>query len=207
VAYILGTTVTASGCLTRLIDIVSRSPTALEDLVGFRRGRLASGFSILLLKQPLGASDFEFFGYTYMSGGRIGLPSNIPSIDRARPKVDDEVKNAVAGGDLTPDFYAKFASKIPLQGDERYVKIVSAIGHDSAMPMADQSPASMQGVAQLNLKKDRPKSFLVAAEIRGSIWTLADPGRTKLDVAARPRYDQPFSNDPRRKAIEFLARA
>lgn len=206
-AYILGTAVTASGCLTRLIDIVNRSPAALEDLVGFHRGRLATGFSILLLKQPLGASDFEFFGYTYMSGGRIGLPSNVPSIDSARPKVDDGVRNAVAGGDLTPDFYARFASKIPLQGDERYVKIVSVIGHDSAIPMANQYPASMQGVAQLNLKKDRPKNFLVAAEIRGSIWTLADPGRTKLDVAAGPRHDQPYSNDPRKKVMEFLARA
>jgi hypothetical protein len=203
--YRLGTTVTASGCLTRLIDVVDRSPTDLEDLIGFYRGRLARGFSILLLKQSLGASDFEFFGYTYMSGGRFGLPSNVASIDRERPKVDERVRGAIAAGDLAPDFYEKFASKISLQGVERYVKIVSAIGHDDTMLMADQYPASMKGVAQLNLKKDRPKTFLVAAEVSGSIWTLADSGRTKLDVAARPRYDLPYSNDPRKKVTDFLA--
>ena len=206
-AYRLGTTVLASGCLTRLIDVVNRSPADLEDLIGFYRGRLARGFSILLLKQPLEASDFAFFGYTYMSGGRIGLPSNVPSIDRERPKVDERVRGAIAAGDLTPDFYANFASKISLQGKERYVKIVPAIGHDDRMPMAGQYPASMKGVAQLNLKKDRPKTFLVAAEISGSIWTLADPGRTKVDVAARPRYDLPYSNDPRKKVTDYLALA
>jgi hypothetical protein len=201
-AYVLGTPAMASGCLTRLIDIVNRAPTELEDLVGFHRGRLANGFYLLLLKQPLAPMDFEFYGYTYMSGGKIGLPSN-----SARPKVDDLVRSTLhnAGPRVAPDVYEQFARAIRLNGQERYVKIVPVIGHDDAMPMADQYPASKKGITQLNLKKDKAKIFLVAAEIHGSIWALAD--RTKIDVGARPRYDQPYGNDPQKKVIDFLASA
>lgn len=199
----------ASGCLTRLIDIVNRTPTELEDLVGFHRGRLANGFCLLLLKQPLAPGDFEFFGYTYMSGGRVGLPHNDSAIDRARPKVDDMVRAAIHGPSpkVAPDSYERFAASVRLGGPERYVKIIPTTGHDPAMGSADQYPASMKGITQLNLKRACAKTFLVAAEVHGPIWTLADPGRSRIDVGAGPRYDRPYGEDPRKKVMAFLEAA
>ena len=208
-ALVLGSTTAASGCVTRLVDIINRSPSELEDLVGYRRGRLAQGFYLLLLKHPLSAGDFEFFGYTYMSGGKIGSPSNVEAIENARPRVHDVLARSLhsAGPTVAPTIDEQFAKSIPLSGPNRYVKIVAFIGHDDHIGAADQYPASKLGIAQLNLKKAKKKDFLVAAEVHGSIWTLANSAHAKIDVGARPRYDLPYDQDPRRKVMAFLSNA
>jgi hypothetical protein len=73
---VLGSRWDERGCLTRLIDVINKEPSYLEDLVGFHRGRLSEGYYfLLLLRQRFEPEQFEFFGYTYMSGGKIGLPS------------------------------------------------------------------------------------------------------------------------------------
>jgi hypothetical protein len=203
----LGSTILAKGCLTRLIDVVNREPALLEDLVGFYRFRLRQGFYFLLLRQALLPRDFEFFGYTYMSGGKLGLPSNNPTIESARPKVHDALMASLQsdGPKVAADVIEQFVRTIQLKGQERYVKIVPFIGQDRSMGSADQYPSSKLGIKQLNLKEK--KEFLVAAEVHGSIWTIAKNGLTKIDVGSPPRYDLPYRDDPRKKVMDFLANA
>lgn len=198
----LGTTVPSKGCITRLIDVVNREPAFLEDLVGFHRGRLAQGFYFLLLTQAFGPGEFEFHGYTHMSGGKIGLPSNNPAIEGARPSVHGNLLNQFGARD-TGGLMKNFCSTIRLKGPDRYVKILPAVQHDPAMGAADQYPASKLSIRQVNLRVAKP--FLVAAEVRGTMWSLANGAR--IDVGARPRYDKPYDADPRKRVQDYLANA
>jgi TfdA family taurine catabolism dioxygenase TauD len=50
-------------------------------------GRLSKGFAFLLLIIPLRPGEFEYAGYTYWSGGKLGKPSDNAAIERARPSV------------------------------------------------------------------------------------------------------------------------
>jgi hypothetical protein len=124
-SYILGSPVRAKGCLTRLINVVNRESELLE-LVGFRRYRLQPGFYFLLLQEMLLPNDLEFFGYTYMSGGKLGKPDNDKTIESARPKVHDTLA-ASLGPKATSDVIKQFVRTIHLKGQERYVKIVPFI--------------------------------------------------------------------------------
>src|SRR5262249_32587699 len=136
-AYLLGALVPGKGCLTRLIDIINKEPPYLEDLVGFRRGRLNSGYAVLLLKQRFGPGEFEFYGYTYMSDGRIGLPSNDAAVEALRPPVHQLLMDEWSGREAERNL-KKFSEQISLTGQHRYVKIVPTIGHDPSMGAADQ---------------------------------------------------------------------
>lgn len=195
----LGQNTQSRGCLTRLIDVVNRAPEELEDLVGFQRGRLALGFSFLILKEMLTVGDFEFFGYTYMSGGKLGTPSNDPAIEAARPKVQADLAQSLDPVSMQ-QITQKFVDTIQYKGPERYVKIIPTISHDPKLGPADQYPASKLGIKQLNLVK--MKWFIDAAKVQGSIWQLADG--TYYDARSRPRYDLPYAADSRKRVMDYL---
>jgi hypothetical protein len=205
-SYILGSPVRAKGCHTRLIDVVNRESELLEDLVGFRRYRLQPGFYFLLLRETLLPNDLEFFGYTYMSSGKLGKPDNDKTIESASPKVQDTLV-ASLGPEAASDVIKQFVRTIHPKGRERYVKIVPFIPHTPLMSqfLADHYPASKLGIKQLNLINE--KKFLVAAEVHGSIWTVAKDGFNKItyDVSSHLHYDLPYRADPRKRVMEFLA--
>jgi hypothetical protein len=50
--------------------IRGRDQTRLEDLLGYRSGRLSKGWYLLFLLDAVSANDFEMHGYTHFSGGR-----------------------------------------------------------------------------------------------------------------------------------------
>jgi hypothetical protein len=199
--YELGKSVFASGCVTRLIDVVNRNPGDLEELVGFHRGRLSNGCYFLVLTDTLSPGDFEFFGYTYFSGGRFGLPSNDPAQEGARRGVHATMQIDYGDAGLKR-IERKFAEAIKPKGVERYVKIAPIILHDRTMESADQYPASRLGITQLNILRSAPKRFYVAAKMNGSSWALAD-GQT-IDVG-QARHDASYANDPRRKVVRYLS--
>jgi hypothetical protein len=188
--------------------VVNRESELLEDLVGFRRYRLKPGFYFLLLQEALLPNDFEFFGYTYMSGGKLGKPDNDKTIESARPKVHDKLV-ASLGPKAASDAIKQFVRTIQLKGQERYVKSAPFIRHTPLMSQfpADHYPASKLGIKQLNLINE--SKFLVAAEVHGSIWTVAKDGFGKIayDVGSHPRHDLPYRDDPRKRVMEFLANA
>lgn len=194
--YRIGDIVSVRGCLTRLIDIINRDPIHLEDLIGFHRGRLSRGYYLLLLKEPMAAGEFQFLGYTHLSGGKYGLPSNDPAAEAARPTVQGslEQKFGVAG---VNGLARKIAGDIPATGERRLAKIVPVIGHDQAMGPADQYPASKHGIAQFNLTV--PKKFLVSA--------FVDPNRRFQGGGLDLVMDKGTAYDSRRAVFQYLSAA
>lgn len=181
--YRLGERVMAKGCVTRLIDVANREPALVEKLVGFHAGRLAAGYWLLVLKERLAVGDFQFFGYTYMSDGRLGPPSNDPMVEAARPRVHDRL-HASLGADGVERLTRSVIASVPLTGPDRWVKIVPVTGHDDAMGPADQYPASPLGIKQMKLVK--PKSFLVAGKFDAAgRFEGAGPGA----IDGRASYD------------------
>ena len=70
----LGKVVQADGCITRLKFVINRPTRELERRIGYSAGRLDGGWWLLLLQDQVQAAEFEFYGYTQFSGGRIGHP-------------------------------------------------------------------------------------------------------------------------------------
>lgn len=153
-----------TGCLTRLIDVVNRDPSYIEQAVGFHGGRLARGYYLLLLKEKLAAEDVEFYGYTYLSGGRIGKPPSAPGSPDTREAVSQSLLTEVGPTGMRK-LQAGFAERAEISGPYRLVKIVPRIEHDQAKASGVQYPPG-RGVMQVNLIN--PKLFLVAAEVQPS---------------------------------------
>ena len=189
----IGSITQAKGCVTRLIDVNNRSQQELEDRVGFRRGRLAKGYYILVLKERLTPEDIQFFGYTYMSGGKHGLPSNDPAVERGRKSAEQALIEQLGQQGLK-SLKAMRAREHQLSGSERLVKIIPEIRHDELMGPADQYPAAPGGIMQLNLV--RPKAFLVAAHV--------DPDNTFDIGSARIAILPGVPYENRRKVAAYL---
>ena len=197
----LGSKEDQKGCLTRLIDVVNKEPSYLEDLVGFHRGRLSQGYHfLLLLKQRFEPEEFEFFGYTYMSGGKIGIPSRNPVLSELRPSAHDMVVLALGKQGAQKEL-ERLCRDIQFTGEHRYVKIVPVIPHNPRMNNAYQYPASKHGIPQFNLLVN--KRFLVAAKVLGDKWSFA--GGTSIDVGTPPRYDRPYAEDPCKRVFDYLS--
>ncbi|WP_434614615.1 hypothetical protein [Azospirillum sp. B2RO_4] len=192
----VGDTVSAYGCVTRLIDIINRDPTHLEELIGFHRGRLSRGYYLLLLKEPLAANEFEFFGYTYFSGGKFGLPSNDEAKEAARQSVHDSLLKQM-GNMGVYNLAQKVAADIPATGQNRLVKIIPVIGHDDKMKTADQYPASPHGIAQFRLIVE--KRFLVSA--------FVGPDRRFQSGALDLIINEDTGYESRRAVFQYLSRA
>lgn len=103
----VGTTGRYSGDITKLNAIGGpRPPADIERMLGYRSGRLARGYYLLLLTQPLGVDDFDFAGTTLRSGGREGLPAATINADSTRRHVSDRMRQEQ--GDL--EYLRKSAS-------------------------------------------------------------------------------------------------
>ncbi len=155
----LGKAVSADGCITRLHFIVNRPTDEIERRTGYSRGRLDGGWWWLLLTEPVRAGDFEFFGHSNSSGGRVGHPSGGP----AREAVQEALRKQVNGAGLLRKQQG-IAAAMAISGHERIAKIVPRSGEDPTIP-ADEAwrhypPGS--GIPQWWLVA--PKRFVVAAD-------------------------------------------
>ena len=63
------------GCITTLISVINRPADDLERRLGFNSGRLAEGWALLLLKEPVAGGEFEFAGYTVPGGAYVNYSS------------------------------------------------------------------------------------------------------------------------------------
>jgi len=162
-----GRTIKCKGCVTRLIGVINRPPEDLEERLGYNHGRLANGWALLLLKEPLTGSDFRFAGYTYLSGGRVGDPH----LGDSRPNVHDDLQPMLADPSGFADRFAR--EKMPLSGSERIVKIIPLSDPDPALSDADRYPVG-SGIPQWILTT--AKKFLVSVVVR--------PGRRHLGGGA-----------------------
>lgn len=169
------------------IPILGGSNDDLEDYLGFERGRLGRGFTVLFLQEMPEVGSVALAGTTLQSGGRVGLPSATEAADRKRIRVFDELRdrkhaewdarshlgpNIVEKGKAWSDFDAlcNALEKIELKGVHRATKIVPATGHDPSKSPEEQYPPG-KGVNQLVLTK--PVSWKAAINIHGNgDWEL-----------------------------------
>jgi hypothetical protein len=65
----VGEIVYRRGYITELPFVRGRTAAELDRLIGYRAGRLAEGWALLHLVRMPGPDEFEFRGYSHMSGG------------------------------------------------------------------------------------------------------------------------------------------
>jgi hypothetical protein len=151
-----GDTPRCRGYVTTLISVINRPSDELERRLGYNSGRLAQGWALLLLKQSVTGGEFEFAGYTHLSGGRIGNPH----LGNSRPRVQDDLQTMLAD---PSGFATRFAqNNFVLSGPNRIVKIIPTGTADPALSEPDQYPVGT-GIPQWILTRE--KLFLVAVVV------------------------------------------
>ena len=195
-ALVVGTNPMLSGNVTTLIWIGARSPTAVEQSLGYSGGRLSQGYWIALLKDQLTSADFEFDGTTLRSGGRMGLPGATDAVDALRSRVHDLALQQRGAGGYQALQHAALTS-VKLKGDQRIAKVIPAAAHNPAMAPDLQYPP---GAGGLQWKILRPgKKFLIALEVSPSGMATA-PGFS-VNIGPGAPYDN------RAKVMNYLRMA
>ncbi len=173
-----------TGDVTTLIWIGARPPRDIEAGLGYGPGRLARGYYILLLKQPLSPADFNFAGTTMRSGGRVGLPEATPRADQARARIHDQVMSERGAGGYA-ELQRAALRQIAYTGPRRIAKVLPVIDHDEAMSPKAQYP---MGGGGLQWRLVQPCNFLIAcfvgpdllARTRGFSVNLAETHGARL---------------------------
>ncbi|MBU8546171.1 MULTISPECIES: hypothetical protein [Roseomonadaceae] len=193
---VLGEPAHIQGDITTNRWVGARSARALEDSLGFGRGRLAAGWWILLLKQQLQPDDFIFAGLTLRSGGREGLPAASPDLDEQRPHVQDVMLREMGAANLRECKVRSLAS-VSLSGPDRLVKVVpvTRIARADTRPDVDYP----MGGGGLQWTLIRPCRFLVAARV------------DENGIACTPRFSvflgESASYDDRARLARYLEAA
>lgn len=86
--YFEGETKPAKGCITRELNLLvgANSLLAMEDLLGFQRGRFRDGVAVGILSCVPRPDQFEFAGYNQVSTDRIDRSTFMKGMDEARAK-------------------------------------------------------------------------------------------------------------------------
>lgn len=176
-----------TGDVTTLNWIGARSPGMIEAALGFRAGRLAAGYWVVVLTEKLNEDDFEFAGTTMRSGGRFGLPGSTSAADKARPRVHDAIVTE-RGEDGYKALQKKVLTSVSLTGPKRIAKVVPVTRHDPNLAPDLQYP---MGGGGLQWKLVKPKEFLVAMEVTpaGEAKTPTFTVSLSNSLPAAERYD------------------
>jgi hypothetical protein len=195
-----------SGDVTTLNWIGPRPARDIEVNLGFGAGRLAQGYLIAVLVEPLEVGDFEFGGTTMRSGGRAGLPASNNADDQLRPRVHDNImgQRGQAGYD---DLQRRTLATVQIRGPQRIAKVLPVTPHDSAMAPNLQYPMGGGGLQWKILRKPNRlnpavegKKFVIALQVDAN--GMADAGRFTVSLL----NSQPFQAlyDARRKVSQHL---
>lgn len=156
----VGELVKMSGYITQLHFVNKRTGPQLEQLLGYKAGRLGFGWALLHLTKLPRPGEFQFRGYSQMSGGiPMGHIKNKGDRQTAeemlREKVDDLVK--------LKERIIK--STFRVSGPKRLVKVVP-----NRKPSGSKDYPPGLGIPQWELTKKLP--FKVAAVIlpEGRKW-------------------------------------
>jgi hypothetical protein len=116
----VGTEGTFSGNFTLAKYLRGQSSGELERRIGYQPGRLSKGYWLLFALERPAPDHFEFGGYTYFSGARIGHPA----LGHSRPAVEQSL-GASLGGDANLSAAKKrHVESLQLFGPDRLAKIV-----------------------------------------------------------------------------------
>lgn len=161
----VGQSVKCKGYVTQLKFVVGKSSKAMETLIGYKAGRLAGGWALLAMKRLPKASEFEFRGYSYMSGGVIEGHK-----DENRGGKTAEVRLRDGNFDLEKLKAKTIADVFAVSGSNRLVKVVP---RDPPSGRKDYPPGS--GVPQWELIKPLPFKVLSVMGPESRTWEKKDP--------------------------------
>jgi hypothetical protein len=149
-----------SGDFTMLKYIENLGAADLERTVGFHKGRLDSGFLIVVLAENeiIRASDFDLKASTGSSGGKMACVDgdNITDVLRGRGQDPDALKKKVA------NFFLRCKANYP-------AKVLPNRRHDELCKYPDAEllgPGKKCGVPQFYLKESSGgKNFVIVKEV------------------------------------------
>jgi hypothetical protein len=197
----IGTSGQFSGDVTTLNVIGPRAPAAIERMVGYRPGRLARGYYVLLLTQPLGVDDFDFAGTTLRSGGRMGLPGASTAADSTRLHVSDRMRQEMGEQEYLRN-KRLFLGRAQLKGPERLAKVFPVDGHGTNFSPEVEYPMG-GGSGQWTIRKDRAKTFLIAMQVTPELQAIT--ANFSVSLALNQPVQQLY--DGRSKIARYLAQA
>lgn len=165
---------TMRGDITLLASIAGYAPWSIEQRLGFHTGRLANGYSLLVLTDNVGPTDFIWSDQTRYSGGMQLWRDEGAMVPRR-----DVLRGAllVAGGsDAAADaeLWRIFGSAMrrinDAVGTATAIKIVPNIPHDPSMARHIQYPdANIGNIPQWTLIREKTMRC-VANVLPGAIY-------------------------------------
>jgi hypothetical protein len=197
----VGTLLALSGDVTTLNWIGPRPPRDVEINLGFGAGRLAQGYWIAVLKEPLLPDDFVFGGTTMRSGGRFGLPASNAADDALRPRVHDQVM-AERGPAGYHQLQMRALASVAIAGPNRIAKVLPVTPHDPALAPDLQYPMGGGGL-QWTIDRAHKKNFLIALHVDPA--GMADAGAFRVSLADGQPFQQLY--DARARVARHLASA
>jgi hypothetical protein len=158
-ALLPGQTVAMAGFFTKARFLRGQPALELERRLGYAPGRLANGWWLLFLEQMPTPNDFEFMGYSHMSGGVA------QGHLRPGPTAEQQLKSGKF--DVFGMKRRTILQAFRLSGPDRLAKVV---------PVADQSGLTPYppGSGLPQWKLIQPLTFKVVAEVRAGQVYLGD---------------------------------
>lgn len=118
-SLVVGATIHGRGYVTKASVLRMKSPDRLEQELGYQPGRLSGGWHLLFLLSLPTADQFEYRGYTNMSGGvSMGQLANPPDPRNAEQRLAGD------GFDLAALKARTLADTFRVQGADRLAKVV-----------------------------------------------------------------------------------
>jgi hypothetical protein len=148
----VGTLKQMTGYCTHAFLLRGKTLEQLEDLLGYRRGRLVTGATILFLKQLPGPDDFQFAGYSYFSDGAVTGHKLNPA-DRDPYRMESLLKSEHGWSETQIRTHKQkmIGTKIVVSGPERLAKLIPVTAHS---PGEEYPPG--QGVFQVKITRALP---------------------------------------------------
>lgn len=97
-----------------------QSAEELERRIGYGHGRLASGYWLLFALEKPPPEHFQFGGYTYFSGARIGHPA----LGDSRSTIDASLKEDFGSDSALQAAKIRHVERLQLFGPDRLAKII-----------------------------------------------------------------------------------
>jgi hypothetical protein len=156
----VGTEAKFFGNFTQAKYLRSQTAQELERRIGYGPRRLAEGWWLLFALEKPDPLHFEFGGYTYFSGARIGDPR----LGAARETVDASLKEDLGGDAHLLEVKKRHIEGMTLVGYDRLAKVIP-VAAGSEYPIGS-------GIYQCNVKESGAIKCRVAAFLApGAIYT------------------------------------
>ena len=159
----VGETIRAKGFITRLHFLRKKKGSQLERLLGYKAGRLGFGWAMLYLNKLPKVSDFEFRGYSQMSGG-----ISMGHLENPLDKRTAETKPKDCGYDVLALKRAIIKNTFAVSGVKRLVKVIP-----NKPPSGSKDDPPGSGIPQWELTKTMDFTFAAVIPPNGESWQTA----------------------------------